>query len=725
MICVKTRPRPEPLPKREHRLPQFGEMDALRFAPRGAANENGAAVATATQRLSNDAALPAFSAGERAVVNSVPLNPSSFLTGATRTALVVTACIAWLFPAISAAAAIPPAEQILPADTLLVITAPDCVKVRAVFKKSSPSQFWNDPAMRPFREKFLAKWNEEFVAPLERDLGVKFDDYGALFQGQCTFAITQEGWSAQSDDAPAVLFLLDARDKSDQLKKNLAALRKKWTDDGKALKTEKIRNVEFLVVALTTNDVPKTLKQLFPQRQPVRELGKEDEKPAAKTELVIGQYESLLIVGTSSKAVEKVVARLTGGAASALADSAAFEADRLARFRESSLFGWLNARVVCEVLARVPEDKPNPQAPNPLPPVHLVKAIGVTGLSGLKTVAFNVRVLGEGTLTELFFGAPEASREGVFKILATEPKDASPPAFVPADAVKFQRWRIDDQKALATLEKMVKDISPQLFNTWNFLLSSGNEAAKQDDPEYDVRKNLFGNLGDDLITYETAPRDTAPGAAGSSPSLWLLGSPAPDKLAAALKGMLVILSPQATSPETREFLGRKIFSVKLPAQAGTDAGKPRNLMYAASGGYVALSTDAAMLEEFLRSSESQAKTLRETPGLTDAAQKVGGQSTGWFAYENQNETTRLLFASLRASAGEPTNNIPGAGANPLMNSLPFAGPQKDFKDWMDFSLLPDFERVSKYFTFSVHAGSANVDGITFKFFSPAPPPVKK
>ena len=46
------------------------------------------------------------------------------------------------------------------------------------------AQFWDDPALKPFREKFMAKWNEEVVKPLERDLGVKFDDYHALLQGQ-------------------------------------------------------------------------------------------------------------------------------------------------------------------------------------------------------------------------------------------------------------------------------------------------------------------------------------------------------------------------------------------------------------------------------------------------------------------------------------------------------------------------------------------------------------
>jgi hypothetical protein len=43
------------------------------------------------------------------------------------------------------------------------------------------------------------------------------------------------------------------------------------------------------------------------------------------------------------------------------------------------------------------------------------------------------------------------------------------------------------------------------------------------------------------------------------------------------------------------------------------------------------------------------------------------------------------------------------------------------RDWMDFSLLPDYDQVSKYFYFSVYAGATTTDGISFKAFAPRPP----
>ena len=93
-------------------------------------------------------------------------------------------------------AAIPPAENLLPSDTLFLLTAPDCAAFRAALHQSPQWLLWNDPAMKPFHDKFMDKWNEALVAPLEKDLGMKLADFAMLPQGQLTFAATQNGWMA-------------------------------------------------------------------------------------------------------------------------------------------------------------------------------------------------------------------------------------------------------------------------------------------------------------------------------------------------------------------------------------------------------------------------------------------------------------------------------------------------------------------------------------------------
>jgi hypothetical protein len=134
---------------------------------------------------------------------------------------------------------------------------------------------------------------------------------------------------------------------------------------------------------------------------------------------------------------------------------------------------------------------------------------------------------------------------------------------------------------------------------------------------------------------------------------------------------------------------------------------------------MALSTDASMLEEYLRSSETPPKPLRETVGLSDASQKVTGPGTSLFGFENQAETMRAMFETLRKDASGSNGELSPFAA------LGSSGPGKIFEEWMDFSLLPPYEKVSKYFGISVYAGSATVDGMSLKVFAPVPPGLKK
>jgi hypothetical protein len=629
-----------------------------------------------------------------------------------------------LFAALGAAvcaAPIPPAEKLLPDDTLAVVTAPDFPKLRELMGRAPMRQLWRDPAMKPFRDKVTARCDEEFVKPLERDLNIRFADYTSLPQGQLTLAVTQDAWDGQSDASPAFLLLLDARDKGDQLKQNLADVRKKWVDAGKTLRTEKIRDVEFAILTLTSNDTPKTLKKFLPDRAAAAEPPDSESaaKPSKPTELVVGQVESLLVLGNSIKAVEKVVARLTGGSVPTLSEVAGFEADRLAQFRDAPAYGWINARRLVELVRKsVPERAATrPDAPPPLDIKAVLQAVGLTGLNSL---AVHYRDTGEGATFQTYLRVPEAGRAGVFKLLATEAKDANPPPFVPADAVKFQRLRIDGQKAWAAIEKMAGEISPQFLSVLNFFLQTAEKAGKERDPGFDARKDLIGSLGDDWVTWQKPPRGSTLAQLEDAPSLLLIGSASAGKLALSLRNLFAVTAP----PTERDFLGRKIYTVTPPMFAPPDnpKGTPKKLHYAASGGYVGFSGDVALLEEWLRSADTPPKPLIETAGLRESVQKAGGAGGGWLVYENQAESMRALLEALKKDPEAATNsNLGGLLGGPAA----LVGGGKGLQDWFDLTLLPDWNAVAKYFHHTVTSGNADAEGITFRFHSPLPPGLKK
>ena len=513
---------------------------------------------------------------------------------------------------------------------------------------------------------------------------------------------------------PGVLLLLDARGKSDLLKTNLAALRKKWTDAGKPMHNETIRGISFSVVPLSSNDIPATLAGVLPKRRPVQELGKEN-KPPPPGEIVFGQFESLLIVGSSLKVVEPVATRLTGGALPPLAGNALFAADRLGQFRDAPLYyGWLNAKTLFDVLVHIPPPEPNPEAPSPVPPFPWDKVLAASGLTGLKSASFSYRESHDGSQLNFYLAVPEAERQGIFKIITTLPKDANPPAFVPADAVKFWRWRVDGQKSWAAFLKMFEDISPAWLNSLNSAISIANATAQQKDPNFDVRKNLIGNLGDDWINYQKSPAGNTPADLTSGPSLFLFAALNPDQAVLAIKNVASLTSSQENAPAPRDFLGRKIYTIALRSSRPSRAAfallrsqrrlcRPDNRRF----------HDGSLSAKRRQQGEAVARNRR--PGRRRPARRRRGQRPVHLP-EPVRSHARGSHRFEKEFPGQPVIRWRQCVQRP-----PFGSPEKILSEWMDFSLLPDFDKVSKYFYFSVTGGSVTADGLSFKIYAPRPP----
>jgi hypothetical protein len=600
-------------------------------------------------------------------------------------------------------AAIPPAENLLPADTFVFVTVPDADALRAASKVSPQLMFWNDPALKPFHDKFVATLTEKYIAPLEKDLGVKVADFADLPHGQATLGVTINGSTGHDDTPPGFVFLLDAKDKSDSLKTNLAVLTKKWTDNGRALRTETIHGLTFTIVTLSSND----LAGIIPQKPPVSEIGK-DPKPAKPVDVYFTQFQSLLIAGTSINAVEPVAAHLTGGSAPALADNALFSADKLTQFRDApTYYGWFNAKAFFNLVSQAP-DSSDANASAFAPQYSVAKILGVTGVNGLQSVSLALRESHDGSELTLHLNAPESARTGILKILALPAKDANPPAFVPADAVKFSRFRLDGKQTWAELKKIIAAVSPNGLAQVNSVIDLANSAAQQKDPSFDLRNNLIGNLGDDVVNYQKSPLGDSLAAFVHPPALTLVAVANPDQVIQSVKVVASMIASQESAPAPRDFLGHKIYSIALSPRRAADGSvlPTAPLLLSSSSGYVAFGVEPGILEEYLRSADGKTKPLSQVAGLADAAQHIGGAGGGLFGYQNQRDAMRVAFKLAKSSAN----------ASPMLGMVPPV-----FREALDFSLLPDFDQVSKYFYISVYGGNATADGLNLKVFTPRPP----
>ena len=595
---------------------------------------------------------------------------------------------------LTARAAVPPPEQILASDTIAVLAIPDYSRVLESQKSAPYLQLWRDESMRAFREKFVAKFTKEVIEPVERQLGLKIADYLDLARGQITLAFTRNGWNGTAEPLPGFIALIDTREKSELLAKNLAEVRKKLTESGQTLKSERIRDVEFTTLPVEVPDGP-------------------------KFQLSFGQAGPVLVVGTATADLERVVARLAGGGSQPLAELPAFDKDYQSLFRAAESYGWINFTQVNEVLTQVITGAAAESGGDSGASGKILENLG---LNGLKTLAFASRSGSDGAEVEMAMTVPADLRRGLFKLIATEAKDSSPPSFVPSDAISFSRWRIDGQKFWDTLEATIGEMTGGTIST--FFIAPINEAGKQKDPNFDLRRSVIGNLGDDVVSYQKAPRGVTLEALNAQPALTLIGTANGEQLIQSLRTLVAALgsNPMLAGAagnlefKEREFLGKKIHSLPLPAAEGAEAAE-RNVMFCASGGFLAISLDAAILEEYLRSGETKPKPLSATPGLANAAEKVGGMATGLFGFQNDLENMRVLYELAKANEDLLATVM---AASPLAESLPPEERQKALNEWVDFSLLPSFDRISKYFGISVYGGRMSADGYSMKIFTPIP-----
>lgn len=624
-----------------------------------------------------------------------------------------------------------PAEQLFPSDTIALFCVPDYPRLAAAQQDAPIAKFWKDKAMTRFRSTFTERFNDKYLGPLERELGVKAKDILPLLQGQVALGVTQTRWDDTTRPLPSMTLVVDTREKAGQMKSTLAAVRTRLTESGRTIRTDRIRDIEVVTMQIKvgqsrpTSDVSgdKGRTNNPEANNPASASQSGNAEHSQTFELSFGNVDSLLLVSTCQQDLEKVIAKLQGASVPTVAEKPGFEPARRVLPRDALAFGWTDMSGLYQLFIKAVAKAAEEQGSGKSGPTQVERVGPAIGLTGLKSMAFTIRRNAEGTFLDLVVCVPQEERKGLFNLFAIEQKDAGPPPWIPADAVQFSRSRIDGQKSWAALESTMNEISPGVLD---FLINQLNEAMRIKDPGFDFRQYFVQNLGDDMVSYQKRYRDPTPEALSSPPAINLISSPKPEQLLAGIKAALLLMPAPLNNIEfkEREFLGKRIYSVVPPSVAflgAESSSTTTGLMHlSTANGYLAVASDIAILEEFLRSAESRAKSLSELPGWNDALQLVGGSGGGFLGYQNEAETIRALFARLKSSNGKAVLT-PSIGSL----SLPSSEAEKALGSLADFSLLPAFEAVSKYFGMFICAGAMTPEGYTLRAVFPTPPQLRQ
>jgi hypothetical protein len=576
-------------------------------------------------------------------------------------------------------------EDLLPDDTLAFVTAPDAAAVGHLLTNAPQSALWRDPAMQAFRGHFQDSVQTNFLQPLESSLGFATSDFAALVQGQTTLALLQDGWTGNGDTRPAWVLLADVGTATNKLAKKLKFLAKEWTDRERPFRTNLLEGVPFL----TWNAA-----SLFPGNRPGLEA-------TNGTSLNLGQSGSLLLLSTSPTAIGRILRRQSGADPKSISAHPALRRSRSGFFTDAVVCGWADPVRMLPPLLRMQAGRESVFRPETI--------VRFFGLGSLKSAAFAMHCDAGGTRFEISVDSPVAERTGLLKFTRLAAEESAPPMSVPQSVLAVSRFRIDLKAVLAGLEQFVVDAEPAAKGAIELITET---AGKDEDPDYSLRHGLLDNLGDDVVVYQPAPSTNTVEALLFPAQVVLLASPAPGRLANAVRVLANTLSPEPGSITIRTLGESRLHRLKSPGGGDDDGG----FSFAAVPGYVAFSSDESLIEPLLQPSGTNASSLKDLPGLREAAEQVGGLGTGWFSYQNQRETLRHQLAGVRRLDGGPVD-LSLLGRVWLL----FNAGQTDRPPLFDYKLFPAFDAVSKYLGYSVAAGQATDDGYRFRLFIPAPP----
>ncbi len=609
--------------------------------------------------------------------------------------------LAVFFGSVLDAAVLPP-DQLLPADTLATIAVPDCADACSEWKAGAMVKLWSDPAMQPFRANFTNQWQHEVLDRLEQEWGVRPADYAPLLQGQLTLALVANGWPATPGKRPGWLVALDVRDHEEELTNQLSAWRAKLTESGRTLRTEKIRDAEFTGISISEGEL----------RNALSAGGKSNTGAVRPIEIWFGQSDTVLWLGDQRDVLEQALARQAGNGEAALKSNPDFSTAYEAGMGSAQAYGWVHVKPLVDyVLSR--ESSADGSADGAMGMLQPSKILPALGLQGLRSISFNLSSAAAGMTAEVRVGIPASARTGLFKMILPDRKDAGPPNFVPADTCRFQRVRVDLREAWQALEDTVYAILPTARGVVDLMFQS---VGKDQDPNYDLRKELIGNLGDDVMVIEQPPTTNSLAGLSEAPSLYLIGSPAPAKVAGALKTLAGLLPPPMNNLRQRDVDGHTVYSLALPEGSEATPGAPKRwLSFGAAADYLALSVNAGVLESYLRTESPGDKPLAAIDGLKAAAAKVGGTGNGWFGYENDRIMAKAILEALKENSSTLDHIL---SATPAGAALAKSG---GLKAWADFSLLPPFEPIAGYFHFSVTGLEQRAEDFSYRMFSPTPP----
>jgi hypothetical protein len=458
-----------------------------------------------------------------------------------------------------------PLANLVDDQTLLALSVSDVPALLRGWDVSPLAASWSDPQivkfLAPLREQMQV---DQWDADTQAATGLSVRELLGLVEGEVLFALPSFDFSqANSSSVPAFLLALEVGARGSKIEKILADAAEKR---GLKEETETFAGVRVHVRPLSA-----------PRDADADDAGASTTETRAPRTLAWALVEGVWLISTTKERVFAAIdAVQQGGLSASLGASERFQRTRQ-RVGPAQALAYLNLPAIYPLVqeAVVASKAKSAGKPNPLglDPEVVLKALGLDVLGE----AYAAVAL-EPTQARLDTGLAYTEERGVMRLVAYQPGPTSQPDWVPAKWPNVSTARFSVPKAYAGLEALVNAVSPMLFG-----MAQGQMRSFDKKLGVDLRRDLIGSLGDDLVTAYALP----PGQdAGTVPAwtqmdqLIAVSLVNEEAFLRSVNALKALAGPAADQLFTqRDYLGNTLYTLNVPTAPGA-SGTARGFSYA-------------------------------------------------------------------------------------------------------------------------------------------------
>ena len=595
---------------------------------------------------------------------------------------------------------LPETARLLPPETILLADIDNFNRFRTGFEKTNFYKLYKDPAMVAFVDDFKTKWREK-IRELDNEFIRVVTEADALPQGRVAVAIVPNPSTAETKDADELpfLFITQWGQTIAKIKEAVDKVVKKDVEDGAYRKTEDYRGVTITTIT--------------------------GQSSADESYCFI---DDTLIESMNPDVLKFVIAHIKGAGSPTLADDTDYTAT-IKSTRPSvpgRIVFYVNIKQIIKTI--IAEDT-----------TGVIKTV-IANL-GLDNVASFSCSIDPGSLPSAGGGFSfakaflkiEGRKKGVCKMLDVESATFRAPQFVSASVCSVSFVNLNIQNAFSEFANILTGFSPQFAAMMYMPLLP---PSPQGEPPLQLKADIIDHLGSQIITAQSTGKP--PFNAGARPPAESLIAVAVNDRS-ALEKSLALLHSKVIAPNNpnarRELLGYTLYLVDPPtmlppsrpgdrtpmqAPAGPSAPEMPKLAFAVTDTHLIFASES-VVEQAIRALSSTGtvsvgsanwfnKAKSTVPSVVGLAGLQDNAASGEFFWP----VLRGLKQSGRKGKAEDSGIEMGVGTSPGSVFLQLMFSQAG-SDLFNFSLLPEFDAVRKYFGLSVFYGISRPDGFFFEF----------